>query len=64
MWSLRVAISIGLFLPVTAGFATSGTLVGKRAPDAQLRDQDGQPIQLSSFRGKQSLVLAFYHSGT
>ncbi len=64
MQCLRVAIPLVLVLLVATGCATSSPLVGKPAPDAQLRDQDGQPIRLSSFQGKQSLVLVFYHSGT
>jgi peroxiredoxin len=39
-------------------------LVGKAAPDFRLRDQDDQPIQLSDYQGKRSVVLVFYHSST
>lgn len=34
--------------------------VGAVAPDFTLRDQSGRPITLSSFRGKQNVVLVFY----
>jgi cytochrome oxidase Cu insertion factor (SCO1/SenC/PrrC family) len=34
--------------------------VGDTAPDFTLRDQNGDPVKLSSFRGKQSVALAFY----
>jgi cytochrome oxidase Cu insertion factor (SCO1/SenC/PrrC family) len=34
--------------------------VGDVAPDFTLRDQNGDPVKLSSFRGKQSVALAFY----
>jgi peroxiredoxin Q/BCP len=37
-----------------------GIAVGDRAPDFTLRDQNGQPVSLSSFRGKKSVVLYFY----
>jgi peroxiredoxin len=34
--------------------------VGERAPDFALRDQRGQTVSLSSFRGSTSVVLMFY----
>jgi len=34
--------------------------VGERAPDFALPDQAGQTVRLSDFRGKKSVVLAFY----
>ena len=34
--------------------------VGDHAPDFTLPDQNGQTIRLSDFRGKKSVVLAFY----
>ncbi len=34
--------------------------VGERAPDFALPDQSGHTVKLSDFRGKQSVVLAFY----
>ena len=34
--------------------------VGDAAPDFTLKDQDGNPVALSSFRGKKNVVLAFY----
>ncbi len=33
---------------------------GIAAPDFTLEDQDGQPVKLSSYRGKKSVVLVFY----
>jgi peroxiredoxin len=33
---------------------------GERAPDFTLRDQDGQKVTLSSFRGRQNVLLVFY----
>jgi mycoredoxin-dependent peroxiredoxin len=34
--------------------------VGQPAPDFELRDQHGQPVRLSSFRGRKTVVVMFY----
>ncbi|MGB8649591.1 MAG: peroxiredoxin [Mycobacteriales bacterium] len=34
--------------------------VGDLAPDFELRDQDRNPVQLSSFRGRKNVVIVFY----
>lgn len=34
--------------------------VGQEAPDFELRDDQGQPVKLTDFRGKKSVLLAFY----
>jgi peroxiredoxin len=34
--------------------------VGDKAPDFELRDQHGQPVRLSSFRGREAVLLVFY----
>ena len=34
--------------------------VGDQAPDFELRDQHGEPVRLSSFRGTKNVVLVFY----
>jgi mycoredoxin-dependent peroxiredoxin len=34
--------------------------VGQEAPDFTLKDQDGNDVTLSSFRGKRNVVLVFY----
>lgn len=34
--------------------------VGDRAPDFQLRDQNGRTVSLADFRGKKAVVLYFY----
>src|SRR5512144_3438921 len=33
---------------------------GQEAPDFTLKDQDGNEVSLSSFRGNQNVVLVFY----
>ncbi len=34
--------------------------VGQEAPDFELRNQHGEPVRLSSFRGTKNVVLVFY----
>jgi mycoredoxin-dependent peroxiredoxin len=34
--------------------------VGETAPDFELKDQHGSPVELSSFRGRKNVVLVFY----
>lgn len=34
--------------------------VGSRAPDFTLKDQNGQPVTLSSFRGTKNVLLVFF----
>ncbi len=42
-------------------YRTRGTIeIGCIAPDFNLRDQDGNGVKLSSYRGKENVLLAFY----
>ena len=34
--------------------------VGDKAPDFTLPDQNGHPVHLADFRGKENVILAFY----
>ena len=34
--------------------------MGQEAPDFELKDQHGQPVTLSGFRGEKNVVLVFY----
>ncbi len=55
---LPVVAFATLFLkPAMAGTSLK---VGDAAPDFALADQNGQTIRLRDFRGKKSVVLAFY----
>lgn len=50
-----------LALVVAMAAVTSGPPgVGQAAPDFVLKDQNGREVRLSDFRGKKSVVLAFY----
>jgi len=40
--------------------AKAALKVGDAAPDFTLPDQNGNTVRLSDFRGKKSVVLAFY----
>jgi cytochrome oxidase Cu insertion factor (SCO1/SenC/PrrC family) len=63
---LIFALMIGLF----AGLAVFGQTtpaapqtqlkVGMAAPDFELTDTEGAKVKLSDFKGKKSVVLAFY----
>jgi peroxiredoxin Q/BCP len=49
-----------LILALAAGTAGGAPKVGQPAPEFVLNDQNGRPVRLSDFRGKKSVVLAFY----
>ena len=38
--------------------------IGDSAPDFELPNQDGQPVKLSSFRGKKVILFAYPKAGT
>ncbi len=60
---MRVTDQIGFLIGtvLTFGAMAQGSLrVGDAAPDFSLADQTGATIRLSDFRGKKSVVLAFY----
>ncbi len=39
---------------------SEGLKVGDRAPDFELRDQNGETVRLSQFQGSKNVVVAFY----
>lgn len=64
--ALTAVLSLGLLSSVVVGFAadeaapTPIVKVGSMAPDFTLRDQTGKEVSLHDFRGKKSVVVAFY----
>jgi peroxiredoxin len=49
-----------LALAVVTAAAGGPPRVGQPAQDFVLKDQNGRDVRLSDFRGKKSVVLAFY----
>ena len=45
---------------LSGAMAKAALKVGDTAPDFALPDQNGRMIRLSDFRGKRTVVLAFY----
>jgi len=55
-----VVATTGVFGMLFPFSAKADVKVGDRAPDFALQDQKGDTIKLSDFKGKKSVVLAFY----
>jgi len=61
-----VMIALLLALPSPAqqsqqpAIAKTNLKVGDAAPDFTLPDQNRKPVKLSEFRGKKTVILAFY----
>ncbi len=58
----RIALAVALLMPAWAGAQEAGIAVGKLAPNAMLETLDGKPAQLSTWIGKQPVVLEFWAS--
>ncbi len=52
-----------LSVSTLTAMASPNIQVGKAAPDFELRDAQGATYELSSFRGKNPVVLEFFRSG-
>ncbi len=60
---MRTGFQVGLLVATVltfGGMAKASLQVGDVAPDFALPDQNGATVRLSDFRGKKSVVLAFY----
>jgi len=60
---LLIATAVGFPSPASADEKTNAKTtveVGEPAPDFVLEDQNGKQVRLSSFRGKQNVLVAFY----
>jgi peroxiredoxin len=56
---MRFAVAIlALLLSPLAALAMPA--VGDKAPDFTLSDQNGKPVHLAAYRGKSTVVVAFY----
>lgn len=66
MKNLFLAIVVAVLMAMTAlgqaapAPSTTHLKVGDAAPDFTLTDTSGTAVKLSDFRGKKSVVLAFY----
>jgi peroxiredoxin Q/BCP len=59
---MRALLAVGLFAAVTAGVSAQGTelKVGDPAPNFKLQASDGKTYQLSDFKGKKAVVIAWF----
>ena len=57
---LFVVVALGVTGMLFPLYSKAQLRVGDRAPDFALPDQNGHTVRLSDFRGKQTVVLAFY----
>lgn len=63
----RIVLPLFLLLSIAGTLAaqtpappTTHLKVGMPAPDFTMNDTGGKPVKLSDFRGKKTVVLAFY----
>ena len=57
---ISIVVSIAALGQAVPAPPTTHLKVGDTAPDFTLTDTAGKPVKLSDFRGKKSVVLAFY----
>jgi peroxiredoxin Q/BCP len=54
---VAMGVVLGMLFPL---YSKAELKVGDRAPDFALPDQKGDTVRLSDFRGRKTVVLAFY----
>jgi len=54
---IAAMVVLGMLFPL---YSKAELRVGDRAPNFALSDQKGDTVRLSDFRGKKTVVLAFY----
>jgi peroxiredoxin Q/BCP len=59
---MRALLAVGLFAALSVGIAAQGTelKVGDPAPNFKLQASDGKTYQLSDFKGKKAVVVAWF----
>jgi cytochrome oxidase Cu insertion factor (SCO1/SenC/PrrC family) len=57
---LTFALSVAAFAQASPAPPSTHLKVGMPAPDFTLNDTSGKPVKLSDFKGKKTVVLAFY----
>jgi len=57
LFMIMALVLPGMLFPL---HAKADLKVGDRAPEFILQDQKGNTVRLSDFRGKKTVVLAFY----
>lgn len=57
---MSCVLAVGVFAQAAPKAPTTHLKVGDMAPEFTLTDTAGKPVKLSDFRGKKSVVLAFY----
>jgi cytochrome oxidase Cu insertion factor (SCO1/SenC/PrrC family) len=57
---LVVVVALGVAGVLFPLYSKAELRVGDRAPDFALQDQNGHTVRLRDFRGKKTVVLAFY----
>ena len=58
--AICATLTVAAFGQAAPKAPTTHLKVGDVAPDFTLRDTAGKPVKLSDFRGKKTVVLAFY----
>jgi len=63
IWFLGIGVVVGIILftmTMPPPAAATSLKAGDKAPDFNLTDQNGHAVRLADYRGKNSVILAFY----